>query len=174
MRKFQLLATILALGGIAWGLLGLYFIVYGESVSAVMLFAPGYLVTIGYIWRACWLPSVQWRKVIWGFSVIVQGAWLVFDLTTFHLDFRSVLYFLPVVWWLFACSGSLWGLVADAADSHSSSVGGGDGSKVEMSMPASANSTTQPREQDSVGIISATDLGTLASTQENHLCRKRW
>ncbi len=77
--------------------------------GAVLVFAPGYLVTAGYIWRASTTPDLGARQLIWVASLLVQGAWLVLFLLDFRLpqDFSQALL---MSWWLLACAGSAWAL----------------------------------------------------------------
>lgn len=80
---FKILAGILAVGGLCWG--GIIFVFVAElapllSPWAYAIMLPGYIVTAGYVCGACRTPDVSLRRIIWGFSLAVQGGWLVFFL----------------------------------------------------------------------------------------------
>ena len=115
MVKIRILAGILAVGGLLWGLFCLIFIVAGDTAKALMLFGPGYVVTVGYIVRCCSLPPLAWRRAIWGLSGLVQGAWLLWALSgVVQSGFRGFAFeFITLAWWLFAFAVSVYGLVAE-------------------------------------------------------------
>ncbi len=67
---------LLATGGICWGGLLLPMILQAEHrLLPILLFGPGYVVTLGYLIRAFSTPSLGGRYVIWGFrfSIKVDG-----------------------------------------------------------------------------------------------------
>jgi len=111
------LAVVLALGGCCWGLLLSPWLFRGDvSPLAVAVFGPGYLLTAAYIVRSVSRPSVQIRSLIWLASLLVQGAWLVWDLRGICQAIeagRSMPPVLLTAWWAFATGASAIALVAD-------------------------------------------------------------
>lgn len=111
------LAGVLAVGGCGWGLFCLVLIV--ACPGAILFFAPGYLVTLGYIWRAIDPPDTEARQMIWGWSCIVQGAWLVllgFSVISNGRNFTDPFCFLATGWWVNAFALSVSGLCVDAEE----------------------------------------------------------
>jgi hypothetical protein len=113
---------VLAAGGALWGIFCLLFFIGAPSdkvgVSlrvSLLIFGPGYLVTIGYFVRAFTSPRVGWRRVIWGASVLVQGTWFfliaVHDLT--HHAHIVPFEYVTIAWWGFALVLSLYALITD-------------------------------------------------------------
>lgn len=94
----------------------LIFFLYGKLLRPLLLFSPGYIVTIGYIIRACYLPSLELRRVIWGASALVQGAWFSwFAVGDFSHGMHGFAFeWISLLWWAFAFLASIYGLVADA------------------------------------------------------------
>jgi hypothetical protein len=74
-RILRLNAGGLAISATGWAILCALFLI-GGSWRAALVFAPGYIVTVGYYWRAFGRPPQNWRIAIWGASFVVQGAWL--------------------------------------------------------------------------------------------------
>jgi len=58
MSTQRLLAVILSIGGICWGIFCLPFLFWNPSDS-ILIFGPGYVVTIGYLVRACSTLSLR-------------------------------------------------------------------------------------------------------------------
>jgi hypothetical protein len=115
MRRFRILASALAVGGVVWGLFCLPFFIIGDISRSLMLFGPGYLITIGYICRTFWTPISEWRRMIWGTSAIVQGAWLTWVLIeATKRGLRGIAFeYISLGWWAFAFLASLYGVVRD-------------------------------------------------------------
>jgi hypothetical protein len=115
MVQMRLMAGLLAAGGIFWGLFCFLFIIAGDKARAFLVFGPGYLVTAGYVIRFRSILSLPFRRGIWAFSLLVQGAWLGWYLWgALHGGARSSAFeFLCVIWWSFAVVASLFGLVAE-------------------------------------------------------------
>jgi hypothetical protein len=124
--KFRFLAGVLAAGGILWGILlgGLAFENGVDWASLVLI--PGYIITAGYIVRCIYTPQLSWRRVIWGASIFVQGAWLLFyfggDLYMSLKGENNVyttqdkigdIINLMTLWWVFAFAISIYGLRFD-------------------------------------------------------------
>jgi hypothetical protein len=119
-RVARSLAIVLALGGCFWGLLLAPWLFRADvSPLAVVVFGPGYLVTLGYIVRSASTPPTGVRLLIWVSSLLVQGAWLLFLTwgviekiaaggSATH-DIGNIM----TAWWIFATAASAVGLVAD-------------------------------------------------------------
>lgn len=116
------LAVVLAVIGALWGLLCLPFLILGDTLRALLVFGPGYAVTIGYVFRACATPPRWCRLGIWTLSALVQGTWLFVMLGLFLLEgglvkngpFRAYVFeFAILSWWKFAFLASVYGAVAD-------------------------------------------------------------
>jgi hypothetical protein len=125
----RLLAILLALGGCYWGLLLSPWLFFRANVSplAVIVFGPGYLVTLGYIVRSVSTPPAGFRVLIWVSSLLVQGAWLLFMIwnvfetiaaggSAMH-DIENIM----TAWWVFATAASVVGLLADMPNHASQS-----------------------------------------------------
>ncbi len=71
----RVIAVLLSVGGSLWGA----FLLGGFGWESLIQFplAVGYVVTVGYIVRAVSFPRLAVRRAIWGLSLIVYGAWLV-------------------------------------------------------------------------------------------------
>jgi hypothetical protein len=116
MGKFRVLAGVLAFGGVLWGLFCLLLILPYDSITALLYFGPGYVVTAGYIVRLCSTPPLGWRRAIWGLSALVQGAWLLWYLTELLRGAsgpRKPFEWIALAWWSFAFSTSVLGFVAE-------------------------------------------------------------
>jgi hypothetical protein len=71
----RLCARLLAFFATLWAVFCAVFVVAGSS-RALLIFAPGYIVTAGYYWRGFGRPSRGWRRAIWCTSLLVHGTWL--------------------------------------------------------------------------------------------------
>ncbi len=115
MLKFRWIALLLAIGGCYWAFI-LVGLLSAENVwGFLLLFGPGYLVTFGYVVRAIWNVRVGWRRFIWIFSALVQGAWLV---VVGYSNISSGLQMTPdrlavLIWWSTATIASVYGAIAD-------------------------------------------------------------
>jgi hypothetical protein len=114
-NPFQLFAFFLAIGAAVWGLFCSYFLIFGDRDYSLLLFGPGYLVLVGYIWRCIVTPPIPYRVIIWGVSALLQGAWLVWGLMALWHDGARFTAFqsLALCWWLGSFSISVYGLIAD-------------------------------------------------------------
>ncbi|HEY1378253.1 MAG TPA: hypothetical protein VGF55_15745 [Gemmataceae bacterium] len=117
----RLLAAILALGGGYWGLiLSPWLFQLDVSPLALVVFGPGYLVTLGYVVRAVSTPSLSTRRFIWIASIIVQGGWLGFALwgiaekvAAGRMPNEPVLF---EAWWALALVLSMAALLAEGVE----------------------------------------------------------
>jgi hypothetical protein len=75
----HIIAAVLAIESTALGALCAILIAISSSWWVTAIFAPGYLMTAGYYWRAFRQPSLMWRRAIWIFSILVQGAWFFIE-----------------------------------------------------------------------------------------------
>lgn len=115
----RLLAGLLALGGLFWGLL-LSPWQFQSWASPVFwaVFGPGYLITLGYIIRAVCTPPMIFRRLIWIGSLLVQGAWLlwliwcVIEEVAAGNSARNEAN-LATAWWVFATAASVAGLFTE-------------------------------------------------------------
>ena len=119
---FRFLAGVLAAGGIFWGLLSAAAIKGSGSLVVSLVFIPGYIITLGYIIRCVYTPRLLWRRMIWGASTFVQGAWLVSIIAAMiygELRYGGVTaadVFGPIVcwlWWIFALGTSIYAVRFD-------------------------------------------------------------
>jgi hypothetical protein len=114
----RMLAGMLALGGLFWGLLLSPWLFRPEaSLLAWLVFGPGYLVTLGYVIRATCTPPLAARRLIWVCSLLIQGGWLLSiawaEIGQLALG-RSVHEpSLASAWWLFATVVSFVGFFAE-------------------------------------------------------------
>ena len=114
----RVIASLLALGACFWGILLSPVIAQTiEKPMVLLTLGPGYVVTLGYLILVFVPPALPARLLIWGLSVLVQGAWLVWygiDLVR-HLaqggSWNEPPLFLG--WWLFATVGSIVGLLLE-------------------------------------------------------------
>ena len=60
---------------------------------------------------ACWTPSIELRRFIWGFSAVVQGIWLVLFILAVRI--RNSIQWLEIAWWTIAFGISVYGLFKD-------------------------------------------------------------
>lgn len=99
------LAIALAVGGVLWG--AVLLLIFGPAALFPVPFGIGYLVTAGYIFRACH-DANGIRSWIWGLSAGVQGIWLAM-LTLFTLAGSvepGIIILMP--WWIASFAGSIW------------------------------------------------------------------
>lgn len=114
-RIFRALATVLAFGGVGWGLFCAIFFLRGDVGRAMWLFGPGYVVTVGYLWRALAPPPPEWRRLIWAGSILIQGAWLNWSLPELwqrglpHYAFG----YISNGWWIASFAISILGVILD-------------------------------------------------------------
>jgi hypothetical protein len=116
----RVIAVLLAIGGIFWGVLLLPLIPHAEHpIRPLLVFGPGYLVTVAYLVRAITTPPLRYRQVIWVLSILVQGGWLALDIvdilgkeepTTRLTNANSM-----DAWWLIATVGSAVALMMERA-----------------------------------------------------------
>jgi hypothetical protein len=112
MKRIKTIAGILAVGGFLWGLLCLPFIISGKTLHSLLIFGPGYIVTIGYFIRWFSIPRLSIRRAIWLSSLLVQGAWLAIYLLLFALEPTAFGLFFGL-WWIFAFGLSLFCLYSE-------------------------------------------------------------
>ncbi len=120
-ERLRTMACFLAIGATFWGIL-CAFILLSANAGGLVIFGPGYLLTIGYYWRAFGDPSPQWCRAIWGFSSLIQGAWftlIAYMAFTHPLGFISSIGFacfalLVTLWWLGAFAMSLTGFFMES------------------------------------------------------------
>jgi hypothetical protein len=114
MKHLQLLARFLAAGGVLWGLFCLPMVLDIDSPLKVAMFAPGYLVTVGYFVRGFTRTPPGRARAIWGLSSLVQGAWLAafaWSALTGRGFLRSTY---PVAgWWGLSFIASVYGWMAE-------------------------------------------------------------
>ncbi len=114
----RVIASLLALGAFCWGiLLSPVIATASEKPMVLLVFGSGYVVTLGYLILVFIPPALPSRLVVWGLSVLVQGAWLVWygvDLVR-HLTHGGSWNEPPLFlgWWLFATVGSIVGLLLE-------------------------------------------------------------
>ena len=123
------LAALLAIGGSYWGLECFGSIrprlwhgrLLGPDPIPLLVFGPGYLVTIGYLVLCLRVPSPGWQRAIWGASALVQGAWLlVFIGAEFRIwgGFADLIFGNPIfgAWWTFSFAASIYALISLRSD----------------------------------------------------------
>jgi hypothetical protein len=115
------LAALLAIGGSCWGLFCLLFMLTAGDAVHLLVFGPGYLVTIGYFVLCLRVPSPGWQRAIWGTSALVQGAWMVFFFGAVFSrhGLLGILWFggvfpTPIfgAWWTFSFAASIYALLS--------------------------------------------------------------
>jgi hypothetical protein len=122
MKHLRILAGVLAVGGIAWGLFCLPLLLDFDSPLKLLLFGPGYLVTAGYLVRCLGRPSLTWRRSIWGASALIQGAWLAslvgqtIARRGFFGNLNATALSILGGWWLFGFSASVYGFLYEPAE----------------------------------------------------------
>ncbi len=121
------LAALLAIGGSFWGYLCLPSILLYSPRDAMplLVFGPGYLVTIGYLVLCLRVPSPGWQRAIWGASALVQGAWLL-EFINSQLGLRGLLenpwqspylaFPIAGAWWTFSFAASIYALISLRSD----------------------------------------------------------
>jgi hypothetical protein len=123
---FRFLAGLLAAGGLFCSLFSIAASRISKDFLIYLVFVPGYIITVGYVIRCVYTPQLSWRRVIWGASVFVQGAWLFFYLGVYlymslkgennvaSLQDKICDVINPMTfWWVFALSISIYGLRFD-------------------------------------------------------------
>jgi hypothetical protein len=113
---FRTIAGALALFGILWGVLVFPFT---HSWTGFLLFLPGYILTVGYVFRAIANPSRAFVHVLWSVSTIVQGIWFLWAVTTHISEGRmpnSAAEWMLPAWWLTATICSYFGMKLDLAN----------------------------------------------------------
>jgi hypothetical protein len=121
-EPFRVLAALLAAGGIFFSILCAGIVFEERDVLALLVFAPGFVITAGYVSRCFYTPQLFWLRIIWGASAIVQGGWLIYyfapmayrafqhkDDTITSSDFINLM----TLWWLFALVISICGFFYD-------------------------------------------------------------
>lgn len=121
--RLRRLARVLALGGFLWSLFCLPLMLVGVPVRTVLIFGPGYFVTVGYFARAIMPnpPSAAaylWARSIWWTSAVVQGTWLGWWLSAVIENLRGPTVITPfgivvTVWWTFATLASIYGALTE-------------------------------------------------------------
>lgn len=114
----RVIASLLALGACFWGILLSPMIAQASEKPLVLLtIGPGYVVTLGYLILVFIPPPLPARLFIWGLSVLVQGAWLIWFGVAFMQKVAQGGSWneppLVVGWWLFATIGSIVGLLLE-------------------------------------------------------------
>jgi hypothetical protein len=116
MTLFRIMASVLAIVATLWGIFVAVLVLYGPVWwRAYFTFGPGYVVMLGYYWRALGRPSPSWCRVIWGVSLLVQGTWLVFATNAAYYEGIRAVGPVFIIWWGIATIASLAGLVFDRA-----------------------------------------------------------
>jgi hypothetical protein len=117
----RVIAGLLALGGVCWGVLLIALIPHAEHAALPLLvFGPGYVVTVGYLIRTVTTPPLRARQVIWVLSLLVQGGWLTWHVVGTLASSGPIHKLteprLVVAWWLIATAASIVALIMDSAD----------------------------------------------------------
>jgi hypothetical protein len=112
----RVIASLLALGACFWGVpLSPVIAQTTEKAMVFLTLGPGYVVTLGYSILVFIPPPLPARLFIWGLSVLVQGAWLVWISVGLVQRLAQGGNWneppLLVGWWLFATVGSIVGLL---------------------------------------------------------------
>jgi len=123
----RLLAGLLAIGGTYWGVLLGGLIPHAEHpLRPLLVFGPGYLVTLAYYVRVFTPPPLLGRQWIWWLSILVQGGWLAWHLTgTLNQGGPLVRLTEPplvVGWWILATAASVVALVMESESAVGSRV----------------------------------------------------
>lgn len=113
----RLIAGLLSLGGYFWSLFCLPIFLIGLQHLSLPILGPGYLVTVGYLYRYFGRPAYSFRQVIWGGSALVQGAWLIWAaLGMSHQAFLNPFDIVALTWWSFALVASVAALCFESPD----------------------------------------------------------
>jgi len=123
----RVIASLLALGACFWGILLSPVIAQTSEKPMVLLtLGPGYVVTLGYLILVFIPPALPARLLIWGLSVLVQGAWLVWIGVGLVQRLAQGGNWneppLLVGWWLFATAGSIVGLLLEKEPGEKRSI----------------------------------------------------
>jgi hypothetical protein len=116
-RTARLLAAFLAVGGLVWGAWCLWLAVSSGQPLALVIFAPGYLVTAGSLVLAVATPPLRRRRFLWKLAVVVQAAWLVWFLwEEAEHNFGVFSWFVVAYagWWAVATAAAVAGFAIDA------------------------------------------------------------
>jgi hypothetical protein len=101
--EVRIVSAILAIGGLFFGTLVAQLLI--AEPWQIVIWGPGYLITVGYFIRAASRPNYLLCAAIWWSSLVVQGAWLVIG---------GLFGGWPaIIWWLFATITSTWALFVD-------------------------------------------------------------
>jgi hypothetical protein len=109
------LAVVLSIGGVGWGLFCLPF-VFWSPLGWILVFGPGYVVTIGYLVRAFSTMSLGSHIGIWLLSALIQGAWLIWALSWVFQGawFRGHTFEVVILgWWVFAFAASMYAICTE-------------------------------------------------------------
>ena len=120
--RFRALAGILAAGGVFLSFMSAGASMISHSMLVSLVFVPGYIITFGYIIRCVCTPRISWRRIIWGASAFVQGAWIVGIISA--ITYNELRYggvtagdvfglVLEWEWWLFALCIPIYGFRFD-------------------------------------------------------------
>ncbi|MFM8931358.1 MAG: hypothetical protein ACKOS8_05710 [Gemmataceae bacterium] len=124
----RVIASLLALGACFWGIILSPVIAEAiEKPMVLLTLGPGYVVTLGYLILVFVPPPLPARLLIWGLSVLVQGAWLV--VVGLPSIWEKLAHGAPLNgplwlggWWLFATIGSIVGLLLEKEPGEKGSV----------------------------------------------------
>ena len=116
MSVFRVLAIILSVGAGLWGIFCSYFLIYGDRELSLLIFGPGYVVLAGYLWIAIGYPHSDVRRLVWGLSALVQGAWLVFGVLVLLHDRLNGFAILIASWWFGSFVVSICGAAMDKSN----------------------------------------------------------
>ena len=116
----RFLVVLLALGGCFWGLMLAPWLFHADVTPlGIIIFGPGYLITMAYIVRSVCTPPLNVRRLIWVGSFVIQGAWLIlgtWGMAEMVLNGQTLNEtILLVLWWVFATYASVAGLLTERA-----------------------------------------------------------
>src|SRR6516162_6098589 len=104
-KRIRFLAGVLAAGGVFWGFWSVVVIRLSDSshrILTLLIFLPGLIVTAGYVLRCFYTPSLYWRRLIWGISAVIQGAWMVPAVSIAIFTAPWVIMHPCLLWWIAA------------------------------------------------------------------------
>lgn len=112
-----IIASILVIGGIFWGILILPMFFGEKFIFVAIIFAPGYISTAGCLVRVFFKLPLPYRRIIWGISIVVQAGWLlwhIFASINAGVDFSRI-FNPPIIigWWIAATLLSIVGLIVE-------------------------------------------------------------
>lgn len=102
-QLIRVIAMVLAVGASLWGTLLAIVLLISPTLLGFVVFAPGYLVTLGYFVRATQSVARPLRRGIWSLSILVQGTWslvAVWGILQSGWDFAPGPVFIVSWWWL--------------------------------------------------------------------------